>query len=279
MESAWPKPISLRCSRAFNVNVHATALVESGAILAEGVEIGPYSIVHTGARLDAGVRLLSHVIVEGGATVGARTIIHPFAIIGGPPQHLGYKGEPTRVEIGPDCIIREHVTINRGTASGRGVTRVGSKCFFMGGAHVAHDCRVGDEVVFANNASIAGHVAVGSYVFLGGLCGIHQNVRIGDYAMIGGCAAVTTDVIPFGSAVGNHATLEGLNIIGMKRRGFSREAIHDVRRAYRMLFEGDGVFEDRLAETQRALGGRPEVARILEFITADAKRFVMAPKR
>ena len=258
---------------------HPTAIVEAGARIGEGVEIGPWCRVSAEARLGDGVRLLSHVVLEGAIAVGDRTVIHPFAVLGGPPQHLGYKGEPTRLEIGPDCLIREHVTMNRGTAAGGGVTRVGRKCFFMTGSHVAHDCAVGDETVFANNATLGGHVVVGSFVFLGGLSAIHQFSRIGDYAMIGGCAAVTADVIPYGSAVGNHATLEGLNIVGMKRRGVSREAIHDLRRAYRMLFDGEGVFEERLAATDRVLGGRAEVRRVLDFITADARRSVMAPKR
>lgn len=254
-------------------------MVESGAELGADVEVGPYSIVHSGAQLGDGVRLLSHAVVFGGVTIGGRTLVHPFAVLGGAPQHLGYKNEPTRLEIGADCIIREHVTLNRGTAAGGGVTRVGAKCFFMAGSHVAHDCLVGDEVIFANNVGIAGHAVVGSFIFFGAHSGIHQFCRIGDYAMIGAFAAVAADVIPYGLAIGNRASLDGLNIVGMKRRGLTREAIHDVRRAYRLLFEGEGVFEDRLAETETLLGARAEVARILNFIKADAKRAVMAPKR
>lgn len=261
------------------MKVHPTAIVETGARIGEGVEIGPWCRISAGARIEAGARLEGSVVVDGDVAIGERTIIHAFAVLGGPPQHLGYRGEPTRLEVGPDCIIREHVTMNRGTKAGGGVTRVGRKCFFMTGAHVAHDCVVGDETVFANNATLGGHVRVGSFVFLGGLSAIHQFSRIGDYAMIGGCAAVTADVIPYGSAVGNHATLEGLNIIGMKRRGLAREAIHDLRRAYRMLFEDAGVFEERVAAVERALGARAEVRRVLDFIGADAKRAVMAPKR
>lgn len=261
------------------MGVHPTAIVEPGAEIAGDAEVGPYCVIERGAVIGAGARLLSHIVVRSGVMLGERAMVHPFAVLGGPPQHAGYRGEPTRLEIGPDCVIREHATLNRGTAAGGGVTMIGRKCFFMAGAHVAHDCRVGDEVVFANNATLGGHVRIGSYVFLGGLCAVHQFSRVGDYAMIGGCAAVTADVIPYGSAIGNHATLEGLNIIGMKRRGVSRAAMHDVRRAYRLLFDGDGVFEERVAATEAALGGRDEVRRILDFIKADAKRAVMAPAR
>lgn len=261
------------------MSIHPTAIVETGAELGEGIEIGPYSVVHAGTRLGENVRLLSHVVVHRGADIGARTIVHPFAVVSGPPQHMGYKDEPTRLQIGPDCVIREHAALHRGTVMGGGVTRIGARCFIMSGSHVGHDCHLDDDVVLASNAGLGGHVVVGKGVFLGGLAAVHQFCRIGDYAMVGGGAAVSLDVIPYGSAVGNHATLEGLNIIGMKRRGVTREAIHDVRRAYRMLFESEGLFEDRLAEAERTFGARAEVARILDFIKADAKRAVMAPKR
>lgn len=261
------------------MRVHPTAIVDKGAEVGAGAEIGPYSVVHAGARIGENVRLLSHVVVHEGADIGPRTIVHPFAVLGGPPQHLGYKNEPTRLEIGPDCIIREHATLHRGTVGGGGVTRIGARCFIMSGSHLGHDCRLDDDVVLASNAGLGGHVVVGKGVFLGGLSAVHQHCRIGDYAMIGGGAAVSLDVIPYGSAIGNHATLEGLNIIGMKRRGVSRDAIHDVRRAYRILFESEGLFEGRLSEVERTLGSRPEVARIVDFIKADAKRAVMAPKR
>lgn len=261
------------------MRAHPTAIVEDGAEVGADAEIGPYCIVHSGARLGEGVRLVSHVIVSGGVDIGARTIVHPFSALGGPPQHLGYKNEPTRLEIGDDCILREHVTAHRGTVAGGGVTRIGAQCFLMTASHVAHDCIVGDQVTFANNVQVAGHVVIGDFAFLGGCCAIHQFTRIGEYAMVGGCAAVTSDIIPYGTATGNHATLEGLNIVGMKRRGVSRDAIHDVRRAYRILFEGEGLFDERVALAERELGGRPEVARILNFIRADAKRAVMAPRR
>ena len=192
------------------------------------------------------VRLVSHVVVQQDTTVGAGTVIHPFAVIGGDPQHNGYKGETVRLEIGENNLIREHCTFNRGTPQGTGVTVVGSNNLFMTGAHVGHDCVVGDNVVMANNATLGGHAQVGDKVFLGGLCAVHQNGRVGQGAIIGGLAAVTRDVIPYGSAWGNHASLHGLNLIGLKRKGYDKTAIRRLLAAYRELFEGGGTFADRL---------------------------------
>lgn len=261
------------------MSIHPTAIVDKGAEIGEGASIGPYCIVGPNVKLGAGAVLMSHVAVAGATTIGPRTVVHAFASIGGPPQHGVYKGEPTQAVIGADCVIREHATINLGTAEGRGVTRVGDNCFLMTASHVAHDCVVGDHVVLANNATLGGHVVIEDYVFLGGLSAIHQFCRIGAYAFVGGCAAVPSDVIPFGSAIGNHARLGGLNIIGMKRRGLKREAIHDLRAAYRMLFEEEGVFQERLARVESALGTRAEVRRILDFIGKDTSRALMAPAR
>ena len=186
---------------------------------------------------------------------------------------------PNRVVIGADCIIREYATVNCGTAAGGGVTRIGDRAFLMTGAHVAHDCRVGEGVVMANAATLGGHVTVEDFVFLGGLSAIHQFCRIGAYAFVGGCAAVPTDVIPYGSAIGNHARLAGLNLIGMKRRGVPREAIHKIRAAYRLLFEEDGPFRERLQRAEAEFGAVAEVRRILDFINADTSRALMAPAR
>ena len=259
--------------------IHPTAIVDKGAEIGEGVSIGPWCVVGSGAKLGAGVELLSHVVVSGETTIGARTVVHPFAVLGGPPQHGGYKGEATRAVIGEDCLIREHATVNRGTAEGGGVTAVGAKCFLMAASHVAHDCHVADHVVLANNATLGGHVAIGEHVFLGGLCAIHQFCRVGAYAFVGGCAAVPSDVIPYGSAIGNHARLAGLNIIGMKRRGLAREAIRDLRAAYRDLFEEeDRTFQERLANVEARYGARPEVKRIVDFIRFDTSRALMGPR-
>lgn len=259
--------------------IHPTAIVETGAEVAEGAVVGPFCRVSAKAVIGAGAELKSHVVVEGRTTIGARTTVHSFAVLGGPPQHLGYKGEDTALKIGADCVIREHATANLGTAQGRGVTVIGDKCFLMTGAHVAHDCVVGSNVIFANNATLGGHVVVGDFVFLGGLSAIHQFSRIGAFAFIGGCAAVTADVIPYGSAVGNHAELVSLNIVGMKRRGMSRAAIHDLRGAYRALFVNEGTFEERVEAVARRYCGNEDVMRVVTFIKEDTRRPLMAPPR
>jgi UDP-N-acetylglucosamine acyltransferase len=259
--------------------IHPTAVVDKSARLGEGVDIGPYAIVGPEVSLGPGVAVMSHVVLAGATEIGARTRIHPFASIGGPPQHLGHKGEATRLVVGADCIIREYATVNCGTVAGGGITRLGARVFMMTGAHVGHDCRVGNDVVMANAATLGGHVTVEDFVFLGGLSAIHQFCRIGAYAFVGGCAAVPTDVIPFGSAIGNHAHLAGLNLIGMKRRGVPRDAIHKVRAAYRLLFEEGGAFKDRLERVEAEYGAVAEVRRILDFINADTSRALMAPAR
>lgn len=261
------------------MTVHRTAIVEDGAEIGDDCVIGPHAIIGAKVRLGREVSIGAHAVITGRTEIGARTSVHPFAALGGPPQHLAYRGEDTRLVVGADCVIREHATLNLGTASGRGVTTVGDHVYIMTGAHVAHDCIVGDHVIFANNATLGGHTIVGRNVFLGGLCAIHQNSRIGDYAFVGGCAAVTADIIPYASAIGNHAELAGLNIIGLKRRGVPRETIRDMRMAYHMLFHRGGAFAERLSATADRFAECPEVMRIIEFINADARRPLMAPRR
>jgi UDP-N-acetylglucosamine acyltransferase len=259
--------------------VHPTALVAPGAELDEGVDIGPYCIVGDGVKLGRNVRLTSHVVVEGVTEVGEDSIIHAFANIGGPPQHLAHKGEPTRLLIGPRNIIREHVTFHTGTASGRGVTTIGADGLYMVGSHVAHDCIVGNNVVLAKGATLGGHVVMDDFVFMGGLAAVHQFSRVGRYAFIGGLAAVTKDVIPFGSVWGNHAHLEGLNLVGLKRRGFPRETISAMRAAYRLLMADEGTFQERLEDTAQTFGEVSEVMEIVNFIRADANRPLCLPER
>lgn len=261
------------------MNIHPTAVVENGAEIDGDVEIGPYCHIGPRVKISAGVALHAHVVVSGRTQIGANTTIYPFAAIGGPPQHLGYRGEDTRLVIGAGNTIREHVTMNIGTLAGRGETRVGDNGMFMTACHVAHDCIIGNNVIMANNATLGGHVVIEESAFLGGLCAIHQFCRVGAFAFIGGCAAVPTDVIPYGSAIGNHATLAGLNIVGLKRRGASRDAIHDLRAAYKLLFSGEATFRERFAETQKRYGHRPEVVRVLKFISEDAPRPLMTPAR
>jgi UDP-N-acetylglucosamine acyltransferase len=257
--------------------IHPTAVVHDGARLGADVQIGPYCVVGPSATLGDGVQLLSHVVIEGNTQVGEACVVHPFAVLGGPPQHMAYKGEPTGLTIGARNIIREHVTMHTGTVGGRGVTVVGSDSLYMAGAHVAHDCIVGDHVTLANAATLGGHVHLADYVFMGGLSAVHQFSRIGRYSFIGGLAAVTKDVIPYGSVWGNHAHLEGLNLVGLRRRGFSREVINQLRAAYRLLFADEGTFQERLEDVSEAYAASPEVMEIIGFIRADASRPLCLP--
>jgi len=216
--------------------------------------------------------------VDGRTTIGEGTRLFPFASIGLEPQDLKYRGEKSELVIGCNNTIREYVTMNPGTAGGGMVTRIGNDCLFMVGAHVAHDCQIGNHVVMANNATLAGHVVVEDYAVLGGLSAVHQFVRIGKHAMIGGMSGVERDVIPYGQVMGDRARLYGLNIIGMQRRGFSREDIQGLRNAYQFLFSTDGTFIDRVNETAERFSGIGPVDDIIEFIRADSSRAICQPK-
>lgn len=261
------------------VEIHPTALVAKGAQLADGVSIGPFCIVGERAKLGPGTRLLSHVVVEGSTELGANNVVHPFAVLGGPPQHTAYAGEDMRLVVGDNNVIREHATMNIGTVGGGGVTRVGSNGFFMIESHVGHDCVVGDNVILIKQATLGGHCLIDDYVIVGGLAAVHQFCRVGRYAFIGGLAAVVKDVIPYGSVWGNHAHLEGLNLVGLKRRGFSREAINTLRAAYRLLFADEGTFQERIHDTIETYADSPEVMEIIAFIRADASRPLCLPER
>jgi UDP-N-acetylglucosamine acyltransferase len=257
--------------------IHPTAIVAGGAILADDVEIGPYCIIGESVTLGARTQLLSHVVVDGVTRIGEDCTVHPFASLGGPPQHAAHAGEPMRLEIGDRNLIRENVTMNTGTPFGRGVTTVGSDGIFYTGCHIAHDCVIGDHVIMTNCATLGGHVTLGDYVIMSGLAAAHQYTRIGRHAFIGGMAALTKDVIPYGSVWGNHAHLEGLNLVGLKRRGFSREAINTLRAAYRMLFADEGTLQERVEDVARVFAGSPEVSEIIEFIQADSARPLCLP--
>jgi UDP-N-acetylglucosamine acyltransferase len=258
--------------------IHSTAVLEAGAEIAAGVAIGPYSVVGAGVRLGENVRVHSHVVLAGNTTIGAGSEIFPFASIGMPPQDRKYRGETSRLEIGERCVIREHVTINPGTEGGGLVTRIGDDCLFLVGAHVAHDCLIGNHVLLVNQATLAGHCRVDDYAILGGLSAVHQFVRIGESGFVGGMTGVENDVIPFGSAIGNRAELGGLNIIGLTRRGFSREAIHQLRRAYRTLFGPEGTLKERLADVEEEFGDDPNVRKIIDFIRAGGERAICTPR-
>ncbi|MDH3239399.1 MAG: acyl-ACP--UDP-N-acetylglucosamine O-acyltransferase [Alphaproteobacteria bacterium] len=258
--------------------IHPTAIVAPGAEFEEGVTIGAYCCIGPHVRLGANVSLRSHVVIEGRTEIGAGSEVFPFAVIGQRPQDLKYSGEPSRVEIGENTVIREHATIHPGTAGGGLVTRVGSDCLIMVGAHVAHDCHVGRSVIMANNATLGGHVTVGDYAILGGLAGIHQFVRVGHHSMVGGLSGVENDVIPYGSVMGNRAYLSGLNTVGLKRRGFSREGIHSLRAAYRLLFAEEGTMAERLADVADMFKDDAAVMEIVHFIQADSSRAVCQPQ-
>jgi UDP-N-acetylglucosamine acyltransferase len=264
------------------MKIHPTALVAPGAELGGDVEIGAYCSVGPQAKLGAGVRLHSHVVVEGETELGEGCEVHAFTVLGGPPQHAVYKPtDPVRLVIGARNLIREHVTMNGGSSVGRGVTRIGNDCTFYMGAHVGHDCIVGDHVTLTNNATLGGHVILGDYVIMGGLSAIQQRSRVGRYAFVGGLAAVNSDVIPYGMVWGNHATLEGLNLIGLKRNGFSREQINTLRAGFRAMFGGgsDGHFRERVDAAGSQFAHSPEVVEIVDFIRAEPRRPLVLPER
>lgn len=260
------------------VTIHPSAIVDPAAKLGEGVNIGPFCVVGPDVTLGDGVRLVSHVAVDGRTSIGAETVIYPFASIGHRPQDLKFHGEPSELVIGARNQIREHVTMNPGTEGGGMITRVGDDGLFMMGSHVAHDCIVGDHVIMANNATLGGHVTLGDYVIIGGLSAVRQFVRIGSHAMIGGMSGVENDVIPFGLVMGDRARLAGLNLVGLERRGFKKDDIHALRAAYRMLFGPEGTFAERVEEVGRDFGERALISDVLSFIRAKEARSLCQPR-
>ncbi len=263
---------------ALSGTIHPSSVIEAGARLGAGVTIGPFCHVGAQAELGEGVELLSHAAVAGRTNIGARTRIFPFASIGHQPQDLKYKGEPSTLRIGADCLIREGVTINPGTEGGGMATVIGDKCVFLANSHVAHDCRLGNNVILSNNVMLAGHTRIGHFVILGGGSAVQQFVRVGDHAFIGGLAGVDHDVIPYGMALGNRAYLAGLNLVGLKRRGFAREAIHDLRRAYRLLFAEEGTLKERVEDVAEEFSSHPQVHEILDFIREGGDRAILTPR-
>lgn len=259
-------------------DIHPTAIVDDKAQVAASVKVGPYCVVGPHVVLDEGVVLHSHVVVEGRTSVGARTQIYPFASIGHQPQDLKYKGEPSTLEIGTDNLIREHVTMNPGTEGGGMVTRVGNHCAFLAASHVGHDSIVGDHVVFSNNVMLAGHCKIGDYVIFGGGAALHQFGRVGKHAFIGGMSAVENDVIPYGLVIGNRAHLVGLNLVGLRRRGFSREQMQTMREAYNLLFSAEGTLRGRVEATAEKYADKAEVMEIVDFIRAEADRAICMPR-
>lgn len=259
--------------------IHPTAVIAEGAQIAASAKVGPYCVVGAQVKIGEHTELMSHVAVDGRTTIGAHCIIYPFASIGHAPQDLKYKGEPSELIIGDHNTIREHVTMNPGTEGGGMVTRVGNHCLFMMASHVAHDCIIGDHVILVNNATLGGHVEIGDHVLIGGLAAVHQFVRIGRHAVIGGMSGVEHDVIPYGSVMGERANLAGLNLVGLKRRGFEREAIHALRNAYKQIFETpQGTLDSRAENAGSEYHQTEPVQEIVEFIRGSSKRSLCVPK-
>ncbi|MDH3230872.1 MAG: acyl-ACP--UDP-N-acetylglucosamine O-acyltransferase [Alphaproteobacteria bacterium] len=259
-------------------DIHKTAIVDKKASVGDGVTIGPYCVVGAQVTLEDGVTLKPHVVVDGRTTIGAGTQIYPFASIGLAPQDLKYRGEASRLVVGRNNVIREYVTMNPGTEGGGMETRIGDDGLYMIGVHVAHDCRVGNGVIMANNATLAGHVTVDDFAVIGGLAAVHQFVRIGSHAMIGGLSGVEQDVIPFGSVTGERASLSGLNIVGMKRRGFDREVIHGLRSAFKGIFDERGTLGERVDSVAGEYPGNAAVEQVVEFIRGKSTRGLTRPK-
>jgi len=256
--------------------IHPSAIVEDGAQLGNGCTIGPFCHIGPEVRLGDDVTVKSHVVLTGNTVIGPGSTIYSFACIGEIPQDLKFQGEKTRLEIGARTRIREHVTINPGTSGGGGVTRIGDDCLFMAGCHVAHDVMISNRVIVVNSAAIAGHCIIGDDVIIGGLSGIHQFVRIGHGAIIGALTMVTNDVIPYGLVQASRGELDGLNLVGLKRRGVSRADISALRGAFQKLSGGDGAFQDRARHLSEDTDSE-YVQQIVDFVTGASDRSFLTP--
>ena len=260
-------------------NIHTTAIVSNKAELGSNIKIGPYCIINENVKIGDNCNFLANVYVDGNTTIGKNCIFYPFSSIGSPPQDLKYKGEKSLLNIGNNNTFREYVTINPGTHGGGLITSIGNECLFMVSCHVAHDCVIENNVILVNNASLAGHVLVEDFAVIGALSGVHQFCRIGKHSMIGAMSGIDSDVIPYGTVVGNRAFLSGLNIIGLKRRGFSRDIIQDLKKAYGVLFvSNEGTISDRIKEVSEDFSGNVPVMEIVDFLTKEKSRSICKPK-
>lgn len=248
------------------MNIHPTAIISPDATLAEGVEVGPYSIIGPDCHIGRDTIIGPHVVIESHTDIGEGCRISQFASLGGAPQDLKYRGEATRVVIGNHNTIREYVTINRATIADIGVTRIGNHNLLMTYCHVAHNCQLGNHIVMANAANLAGHIHVEDFAIIGGLSGVHQFTRIGAHCIIGGASAVTKDVPPFVMASGNFAKLFGLNLIGLKRRGFTEETLQALKKAYRIVFRSSMLLSAAIEKVEQEVEDLPEVRQFLTFI-------------
>lgn len=260
------------------VNVHSTAVIDKNAKLEDGVTIGPFCVIGADVTLKAGVNLISSVTVMGETVIGENTVVYPYAVLGGPCQHTKFMNTPSKLFIGKNNVIREHVTMHVGTPIGHDETKVGDNGFFMVGSHIAHDCIVGNNVVMTNNAAIAGHVVIEDGAILGGFAAVHQFCRIGKFAMIGGLTGVGNDVIPYGLVTGDRGHLRGLNLVGLKRHDFSNDEIRKMQKAYDMMFFGEDTFLDRVEKTAEAFKGFTPIDDIIAFVKADTQRMICQPE-
>lgn len=247
-------------------------------MIGNDVTIGPFCIVGSHVRIGDGCNLIANVYIAGETTIAANTTVYPFAVLGLAPQSLAHKGELTKLEIGANCTIREGVTMNAGTVGGGGITRVGDRGYFMNNAHIGHDCIVGNDVIFASSATLGGHSEVGDHVFIGGLSAVHQRTRIGHQVMVAGVTGVRSDIIPYGFVVGSIGWLDGLNVVGMQRRQFTRTRLQKVRQFYRQLFYGPGLFADRLRELKQQPFDEPAIGEIIAFVEASSDRSLCLPR-
>ncbi len=258
--------------------IHPTAIVSPDSKIAPGVKIGPYAIIGPEVEIGMETEIGPHSVIEGNTCLGKNIKVFQFASIGAPPQDLKYAGGPTRLEIGDRTIIREFVTVHRGTEAGCGVTRVGRQCLLMAYCHVAHDCQLGEGVIMSNGATLGGHVEIEEHAVIGGLSAIHQFCRIGAYAFLGGMSGTNKDIPPFVKYWGQRGNLYGLNLIGLRRQGFSREVIEALKEAYRMIFKRNDMLRDAIDTVESRLGDIPEVRRFTEFIRSSKRGVPMASK-
>ncbi|MEN9378375.1 acyl-ACP--UDP-N-acetylglucosamine O-acyltransferase [Polynucleobacter sp. MWH-UH19D] len=261
--------------------IHASAVVDSKAELASDVEIGPYSVIGPHVKIGAGTKVGSHTVIEGHTTIGKENNFAHFAAIGGPPQDMKYRGEPTQLIIGDRNTIREFTTIHTGTSQDEGITRIGNDNWIMAYVHIAHDCQVGNHTIFSSNAQIAGHVQVSDWAIMGGMSGVHQFVRIGQHAMLGGASALVQDIPPFVIAAGDKAAPHGINVEGLKRRGFSSETISALRQAYKVLYKDGLSFEEAKVEIQKMVSASAadpataeKLAQFHDFIAASTRGII-----
>ncbi len=254
--------------------IHPSSIVEEGAVIGDGVHIGPFCFVGSLVEIGAGTELKSHVVVNGITKIGCDNQIYQFASIGEANQDLKYAGEPTRVEIGDRNRIRESVSIHRGTVQGGGLTKVGSDNLLMINAHIAHDCIIGDRCILANNATLGGHVEIDDFAIIGGMTAIHQFCVIGAHVMVGGCSGVAQDVPPFVIAQGNHATPFGINIEGLKRRGFDKESLHAIRNAYKLLYRSGRTLDEVKPEIAELAEQHPAVQAFIDFFARSTRGII-----